>query len=139
MRFRVVTGNTARNPVARAIARQKVHDILLTTKLRVYTLEDGVNDSKFMHGVLKSLVTVARAIELGRQRSYHQLTRDETRDFNVLRGGISALEQNLTCWNSANAVAIEAAVDACERLNKIARTDCIADAAEEFGVTITSR
>ena len=76
---------------------------------------------------------------MGRQRGYHQLTRDETRDFNILRGGISALEQGLTSWKPANAVAIEAAVDACERLNKIARTDCIADAAEEFGVVITNR
>ena len=48
MRMKIITGNTARNPVARAIARAKLHNILLTTKLRVFVLEAGVDDSAFM-------------------------------------------------------------------------------------------
>lgn len=134
MRFRVITGNTARNPVAQAIARKKVHDRLMAAKLRVYTLDCGVDDSAFLIGVYQSMLVVGRALEIEYWGREDDMPRETLRDTRVLRGGLSALKDHMDRWDPAQAVAVEQAIDACERLNNIAKTQHVEQAAREIGL-----
>lgn len=132
MRFRVVTGPTARNPVARAIARARVHDRLMAAKLRVYTLDEGQDDSEYLSHIQRTMIVVGTAIEA----QYHgvEMPVEVSRDERVLRGGLSSLEQCAKRWNPAYAVAVEQAIDATERLNKVAKTEYLYDAAVKYGL-----
>jgi hypothetical protein len=132
MRFRVVTGNTARNPVARAIARARVHDRLMAAKLRIYTLDEGQDDSDYLSHIQRTMIVVGTAIEA----QYHGATMpiEVSRDERVLRGGLSALQQCASRWDPAQAVAVEQAIDATERLNKVAQTAHLYDAALKYGL-----
>lgn len=134
MQFRVVTGNTARNPVARAIARQKVHDRLMAAKLRIYLLGKGEDASDFLHGVMASLLVVGRALEIEYEGREHEMPDDVLRDTRVLRGGLSAMQQHFKKWDPAQAVAAEQGIDACERLNRVAKTQFIEQASRETGL-----
>ena len=124
-RLRVLTGNTAGNPVARAVAKTRLRAMLLSAKLRIYTLDDGVDDSEYLAGLLNCLQVVARACALqwpGAKPS------DVVADYAVLRGSLSALTQVLHRWDSTQAVAIEAGIDRAERLNLLLKTVHIYDA-----------
>ena len=134
MQFRVVQGQAARNPVARAIARKKVHDRLMAAKLRIYMLDPGVDDSAVLGGVMAVLTVVGRAIELEYEGREDAMPRDVLRDTRVLRGGLSALTSCWKDWDPDQAVAIEQAIDAAERLNKVAKTQYVLQAGEETGL-----
>lgn len=138
MRFKVVTGNTARNPVARSIARQRVHARFTAAKLRIFMLDAGVDDSAYLYGVLKTLSVIARACELQwpKKDGEHTMPPEVLLDWRVLRGGCSALEGALTCWDPAQAVAIEQAIDRAERLNKLLKTGPVHAAGVEMGMLV---
>ena len=128
MRLRVVKGPTANNPVARAIAKAKVHKALLHAKLRIYTLADGVDDSAYLSGTLMCMQVVGMAAE--RQWGY-AVPNDIARDLSILRGGLSALHQVFTRWDSRQVVAIEQAIDRTEKLNGLLLAVHVFDAYED--------
>lgn len=134
MQFRVVQGLTARNPVARAIARQRVHDRLMAAKLRLYMIEPGTDDSAYLGGVMAVMTVVGRAVEIEYEGREGEMPVDVLRDTRVLRGGLSALSSCWKKWDPAQAVAIEQGIDAAERLNKVAKTEFILQAGEETGL-----
>lgn len=134
MMFRVVKDKTARNPVAKAIARKKVHDRLMAAKMRIYLLDPGVDDSAYLGGVMAVLTVVGRALELEYRGKEDTMPRDVLRDTRVLRGGLSALSACWKSWDPDQAVAIEQAIDAAERLNRVAKTEHIFTAGAEVGL-----
>ena len=115
-RVRIVTGETALNPVARAVAKAKLRQFLLHTKLRVFSLDDGTDDAEHMGALLNCMQVVARGCELQWPAG---MASDVAADHRVLRGAISAVIQVLHRWDSTQAVAIEAGVERAERLNTI--------------------
>jgi len=136
--MKVVTGNTARNPIARAIARQRVHNMLLSAKLRMFVLDDGVDDSPYLGGVLSCLAVVSRACELQwpDKGGSSTMAPDVRPDYNVLRGACSALVAVLHRWDSAQAIAIEQGIERAERLNKLLKTEHVYDASLEIGLRV---
>ena len=128
MRVRVIKGPTANNPVARAIAKRKIHDALLHAKLRVYTLDDGVDDSAYMSGTLLCMQVVGMAAE---RQWGAAVPPDIARDLSILRGGLSALHQVFTRWDGNQAVAIEQAIDRTEKLNCLLKAVHVFDAYED--------
>lgn len=123
----------ARNPVAKAkeksVGLQKVRDTLLTAKLRVYTFTDGEDVSAFMSGVLQCTAVVGMAAE---RQWAHDMPREVHSDLAVLRGGMSAMEQTLRRWDSAQAVAIEQALERVERLNALLKAEHVFDAYQDL-------
>lgn len=121
------------NPVAKAKgksdARQRVRDTLLTAKLRVYTFTDGEDVSAFMSGVLQCTAVVGMAAE---RQWAHDMPREVHSDLAVLRGGMSAMEQTLRRWDSAQAVAIEQALERVERLNALLKAEHVFDAYQDL-------
>ena len=63
-RVRIVAGETALNPVARAVAKAKLRQFLLHTKLRVFSLDDGTDDAEHMGALLNCMQVVARGCEI---------------------------------------------------------------------------
>jgi hypothetical protein len=140
MHFRVVRGQAARNPVARAIARKKVHDCFMAAKIHIYLTEAGVDDSDYLGGVMSAMTVVGRAVEIEYEGNEKlgippkEMPVDILRDTRVLRGALSALVSCWKKWDPAQAVAIEQGIDAAERLNKVAKTEYITQAGEEAGL-----
>lgn len=130
---RVLQGNTARNPVARAIAAKKVRDRLMATKLRIYGLEPGVDDSEYLASVLQIFQVISYAADL-QYPDTESIPVEALRDIRVLRGGMSALVQCLRCWDPMQAVAVEQAADAAHRLNKTLKVEFIAEAGRRAGL-----
>ena len=83
-RMRIVTGETAMNPVARAVAKAKLRQFLLHTKLRVFSLDDGTDDAGHMGALLNCMQVVARGCELQWPAG---MASDVAADHRVLRGG----------------------------------------------------
>jgi hypothetical protein len=133
-RVRIITdSNTARNPIARAIARKKVHDRLLSAKVRIYMLDRGADDSDQLGALMLVMGTVGRALEL-EYPDDSKMPIEVLRDTRVLRGGLSALNGCWTRWDPAQAVAVEQAIDAAERLNRVAKVEHLYDAGRDFGI-----
>lgn len=125
MRARFVTGHAAAHPVARALAKRKVHDMLLSAKLQVYLFEDGTDVSQFMSAVLQNVAVVGMAAE---RQWREDMPRDILGDMRVLRGGMSAIEQTLHRWDSTQAVAIEQCLIRVERLNGLLKAEHVYEA-----------
>lgn len=134
MRFRVVTGNKARNPVAKAIARKKLHDIFLAMKVKVYLLQRGQDESQSLYGLLASMACVEAAVTMDHESDPDTMPVEVLRDVRVLRGALSALHQCLHSWQPESAVAVEQGIDAAERLNKVASSHNVCVAAEKLGL-----
>ena len=128
MRVRVVKGTTANNPVARAIAKSRVRKALLHAKLRIYTLDNGVDDSAYLSGTLFCMQVVALA---SRRQWGAAPPLEVARDISILKGGLSALHQVFTRWESMQAVAIEQAIDRTEKLNGMLLAVHVFDAYED--------
>lgn len=133
MKFRVFTGPVARNPVARAIARSRVHDRLLAAKLRVAMMDAGADESEFFDGIQRTMIVVGTAIEA----QYHSkdMPTDVSVNERILRGGLSALQSCATSWDPAQMMAVVRAIEATEALNKVVTTDHLYDAAVKYGMT----
>lgn len=129
-RLKVIAGQ---HPVAKAKEKadacRRVHATLLTAKMRVYTFTDGEDVSGFMSGVLQCTAVVGMAAE---RQLVHDMPREVHSDLAVLRGGMSAMEQTLRRWDSAQAVAIEQALERVERLNALLKAEHVFDAYQDL-------
>jgi hypothetical protein len=124
MRVRVVNAKTATNPVARALARKKLSDAMLSFKLWMYTRNDGDPCADRLDDISLMLATLGVASELD-----PKIGGIDTR-VRVLRGGLSACQQLLVKdkWDTSQTVAIERAIECGEELNRIVGTQYIAQA-----------
>lgn len=118
---RMVRQHVARNPVARAVARQKLHAALVDQKIRLYLLEAGEPCAEFMEGLGLTLVTIGIACEK------QKITNPSV---SVLRGGLSACQQLMLAdrYDPTQTVAIDLALQAAESLNKQLTADSIRQA-----------
>jgi hypothetical protein len=124
MRVRIVDAKTAKNPIARAVARKKLSDAMLTFKLWMYISSDGDPCADRLDDISLMLATLGVAAELD-----PKIGGEDTR-VRILRGGLSACQQLLVKdkWDTAQAVPIERAVECGEELNRIVGTQYIAQA-----------
>jgi hypothetical protein len=118
----------ASSAVEKAVGRYNIHHLLLEAKIRVYVLDDGVDDSEYLSGVMLSLQVVGMAAE----RQWPQgMPTDVARDYNVLRGGLSALYQVFTRWDRQQAGAVEQGIVRAEQLHKLLRNEHVLSATIE--------
>ena len=124
MRVKYVSKNTALNPVARAMAQKKLADDLTTRKIRLYMMQDGDPCADLLEELAVMLATIGVASELD-----PDVGGDDV-GVRILRGGMSACQAliNTDKWDSAQAVAIERALEEAEALNKRVHPKYIAQA-----------
>lgn len=127
-----MTGHVARNPVARAIARSRVHDRLMAAKLRVCMMDAGVDESEFFDGLQRTMIVVGTGITS--QFEGKDMPTAVSVDERILRGGLSALQACASCWDPAQMMAVVRAIEATEALNKVVTTDHLYDAAVKYGL-----
>ena len=115
---RKVNEQVARNPVARALARQRLREELLEQKIKLYSMADGDACDELMEGLSLTLLTIGVACDL------QKLKDPKT---NVLRGGLSACQQLMLSnhYDIRQTVAISTALSAAEDLNKKLTPDAI--------------
>ena len=113
-----VNQQVARNPVARAVARQKLREELLEQKIKLYVTSKGDACAEFMEGLGLTLTTIGVACALQKL---------DSPQISVLRGGLSACQQLMlaNAYDPLQTVAIDAALTAAEELNKKLTADSI--------------
>lgn len=116
MYYRKVSKNTANNPVAQACARAKLHSVLRDQKIRLYMLDKGEPCEDLMEGVGVMLGVVGYAAVLQKLSGP---------DVNKVRGGHSACQQLVLAgkYDPLHTVAIAAAIDSAEALNKLIKAE----------------
>lgn len=105
--FQVVSEDVARNPVARAIQRQKVAQAILDFRLTLHYLEEGSNQHSNLLAAAQVLTVALRVREI-------QGCSDEVP---VMRGALSAIEDRSRHgfkWRPIDAVPIGVGLKAAE-------------------------
>jgi len=123
--IKVVSKNTAKNPVARAVARAKLHSTLMTQKIALYMMDKGSKCAELMEGLSTTLAVIGYAFEW-QHRKGSEADRN-TPEIRVLRGGLSACHMMMDTdyYDPLNTVAIANALDAAESINKKLEADSI--------------
>lgn len=116
--------DTAKNPVARAIARAHLARMLRDHRIYLYLIPDGDKSDKTLD-LLEAINTTLAVIGLASEMD-PKISHDDQR-LKVLRGGLSASQQCLlqNRWIASNAVAIDVAFSAAESLNKDIKAEFI--------------
>lgn len=112
--FRMVDEQVARNPIARAIARQRMASGTRDFMLRLYLLPDGADVTADAQTAAKVLTVAVAVLDAD--------SKGNSPDARVMAGGISALaglSQNGWRWRSADAVAVDQAL---QRAMQVYRT-----------------
>jgi hypothetical protein len=124
MRVKYVNRNTALNPVARAVAQQKLAADLTTRKIKLYMMQDGEPCADLLENLALMLATIGVASELDPDVG------GEDVGVRILRGGMSACQSLLKTdkWDSAQAAPIERALDEAQVLNRRVHPKFIAQA-----------
>lgn len=106
---------TALNPVARAVAREKLEKAVLELKIRIFMMQRGEECSEVLEILGRSLGMVGYACELD-----PSVGKDDPRA-RIVRGGLSACSQMIASggWDPAQAVALERALDEAQVLNSV--------------------
>lgn len=103
--FVVVPPHVARNPVARAIARQRITSAMLDFRLRLYQIDDGEHVPADGLTAARVLAVAIRVAELRGQ--------SDGADCRVMRGGLEAmvaLSARRWRWRCADAPALDSAL-----------------------------
>lgn len=115
--IKTVHRNTAKNPVARAVAQAKPRSTLTTQKIALYMMEKGEECHDLMDGLRLTLAVIGFAWEW-QNRNGSEEDRS-TPDIRILRGGMSACISMLhSGYDPINTVSIDSALSAAERINK---------------------
>ena len=120
--IKVVNKQTAKNPVARAVARAKLHSTLTTQKIALYMMSKGDDCQELMDGLGLTLAVVGYAFEW-QHRNRSDADRS-TPDIRILRGGLSAC-RSMTRYDPINTTAIVLALEAAERINVLLNAESI--------------
>lgn len=100
--FLVVSEHVARNPVARAIARQRIADAVRDFQTRLYLLEDGEDVQADILAAAKVLAVALSVMQ--------QTGRMATPDARVMAGAMgqcASVTERKFRWKTADAVAID--------------------------------
>ena len=113
MYIKVVSKAVATNPIARAVARQKLKQKLVDQKIALYMKDDGEDCVELMEGLGTTLAIIGMAASLE-----PKIKQDDKR-LSVLRGGLSACQQLLLSgkFDKSQTVSICRALDEAESLN----------------------
>jgi hypothetical protein len=117
--YKKVGKNTARNPIARAVAQAKLRSVITNNKIKLYLLGKGESCADMMETIGYALSVIGYAAELD-----PAIGHDDIR-VRVLRGGLSACQQMLLSdsYDPLNTVSIDKALDAAEELNRIIKPE----------------
>lgn len=101
------------NPVARAIAREKLKQALTAQKIQLYLLEDGAPCAGICVMIAQMLSALIEAAELDKTVG------TDNSDVRIMRGAISACEQMIESdrFSRMNIVALDQGLDAAFALN----------------------
>ena len=113
MYIRSVTKNTASNPIARAVARQKLRLEIVDQKIALYMTNQGEDRTDLWEAIGTTLALVGAASELE-----PKIGPDDQR-VKILRGGLSACQQLIKSgrFDKSQTVSICRALDEAESLN----------------------
>ena len=108
-----VSKHVGMNPVARAIARQKLKETLVAQKIQLYLLEEGAPCFATCFMIAQMLSALIEAAELDKKVG------TDNSDVRIMRGAISACEQMMDTDRFArmNITALEQGLDAAFALN----------------------
>lgn len=108
-----VKKHTGMNPVARAIARQKLKEALTAQKIQLYLLEEGAACAGVCFMIAQMLSALIEAAELDKAVG------TDSSDVRIMRGAISACEQMMETDRFAriNIVSLDKGLDAAFALN----------------------
>ena len=108
-----VKKNTGMNPVARAIARQKLKEALTAQKIQLYLLEEGAACAGICFMIAQMLSALIEAAELDKAVG------TDNSDVRIMRGASSACEQMMETDRFAriNIVSLDKGLDAAFALN----------------------
>lgn len=128
-RIKVITKqDIARNPVAKAVARARTKDRLLTLRLKLYMATAG----ELLPGELEETAMVLAL--LGYAAELDPAIGPQSPQVRVVRGGLSACQQMLPVgkWDPAQAAALDSALTAAEELNTRVKAEYMLDAWEQL-------
>ena len=113
MYIKVVSKAVATNPIARAVARQKLRHKIVDQKIALYLMEEGDDCGELLEGLGTTLAIIGMAAEME-----PKILPDDQR-LRVLRGGLSACQQLIKSgkFEKAQTVSICRALDEAEGLN----------------------
>lgn len=116
------------NPVARAVARDHLAASVTDMKIRLYLMVDGEACAEGMEAIGQTLAVIGYASELDPKIGAENVS------VRVLRGGLSACQQLMLAnkWDSAQARAIDVALDAAMELNMKVSSALISKAASKL-------
>lgn len=100
--------NIARNPVARAIAKQQLKQAMLDMRIALLMMEDGDNVHQHIMTISDSIFVVAAAYEL--------MGWQDSSDFRKLRSSMNVLTECSESgfkWRREWAITIDNAIDIC--------------------------
>jgi uncharacterized protein YaiI (UPF0178 family) len=100
--FLVVSEHVARNPVARAIARQRIADAVRDFQIRLHLLEDGDDVQADIPAAAKVL-----AVALSVMQQTGRMATPEARVMSGAMGQCAAVSQRRYRWTNGDAVAID--------------------------------
>lgn len=111
--IRSVPKNVATNPIARAVARQKLRHKLVDQKIALYLMNDGDDCVELLEGLGTTLAIIGMAAEME-----PKIQPDDQR-LRILRGGLSACQQLIKSgkFDKSQTVSICRALDEAEGLN----------------------
>lgn len=108
--IKLMDRNVARNPVARAIAKQQLKQAMLDMRIALLLMEDGENVQEHVLTISDSIFVVAAA--------YEMMGWQDTPEFRKLRSGMSVLTE---CsekgfkWRKEWAITVDNAIDICSQ------------------------
>lgn len=101
--FNVVSEDVARNPIARAVQRKRLHDAMRDFQIRLHMLSPGDDAESDIEAAATAIATAIAVLE--------QRGRLDTPPAKVLRGGISALVAMGGKWDPRQAIAVDVALN----------------------------
>ena len=131
MYVRKVSANTARNPVARAVAQKALRSAVLDQKLKLHFTAENEPCANFCVAIGATLSTMVYASMLDKKIKPDDL------NVRIVRGGLSACSQmaDADAFKRINIPAIERALDAAVELNSKLSPDSVSRA---LGVMLKS-
>lgn len=113
MYIKVVSKAVATNPIARAVARQKLRHKIVDQKIALYLMNDGDDCVELLEGLGTTLAIIGMAAEME-----PKILPDDQR-LRILRGGLSACQQLIKSgkFDKSQTVSICRALDEAEGLN----------------------
>lgn len=119
-----VNKNTAKNPIARAVARRLLEESIVDHKIKLYLLKKGDLCAEECNAIGTAMSVLAFAAEMDPNVG------PEDPAVRVVRGAISACHQmaEADSYDPANTVALDRGLDAAFELNRKLKPDLITKA-----------